>query len=149
MWLVRSWDHNWDTFLSGQVKLHLVAAQRNMALSSAPCSQWQEAVCWTRSMPPERVSSSCSILFLLLPEIYRHGGGGLVTKSCPILATPWTAACQAPLSMGFSRQEHWSGLPFPSPGDILVPGIVPSFSALQVDSLRTALWGKPYIDIDI
>ena len=41
-----------------------------------------------------------------------HGGGGLVAKSCPILVTPWTVACQAPLSMGFSRQEYWSGLPF-------------------------------------
>ena len=37
-------------------------------------------------------------------------------------ATPWTAACQAPLSMGFSRQEHWSGLPFPPPGDLPEPG---------------------------
>ena len=43
------------------------------------------------------------------------GGGGLVAKLCLTLATPWTAACQAPLSMGFSRQEYWSGLPFPSP----------------------------------
>ena len=42
----------------------------------------------------------------------RRGGGGLVAKLCPILAT---VACQAPLSKGFSRQEHWSGLPFPSP----------------------------------
>ena len=41
--------------------------------------------------------------------------GGLVTKSCPNLATPWTVATQAPLPMGFSRQEYWSGLPFPSP----------------------------------
>ena len=40
------------------------------------------------------------------------GGGGLVAKSCPTLAIPWTVACQAPLSMGFSRQEYWSGLPF-------------------------------------
>ena len=40
----------------------------------------------------------------------------LVTQSCPILVTPWTVACQAPLSMGFSRQEYWSGLPFSSPG---------------------------------
>ena len=45
-------------------------------------------------------------------------GGGLVAKSCPTLATPWILACQAPLSMGFSRQEYWSGLPFPSPGDL-------------------------------
>ena len=43
------------------------------------------------------------------------GGGALVTKSCPTLVTPWTVACQAPLSMGFSRQEYWSSLPFPSP----------------------------------
>ena len=43
------------------------------------------------------------------------GGGGVVTKSCPTLVTPWTGDCQAPLSVGFSRQEHWSGLPSPSP----------------------------------
>ena len=46
------------------------------------------------------------------------GGGGLVTKSYPTPATPWTVAHQAPLSMGFSRQKHWNGLPFPSPGDL-------------------------------
>ena len=46
------------------------------------------------------------------------GGGGLDTKSGPTLATPWTVPCQAPLSMGFSRQEYWCGLPFPSPGDL-------------------------------
>ena len=43
-------------------------------------------------------------------------GGGLVTKSCLTLVAPWTVACQVPLSMGFSRQEYWNGLPFPSPG---------------------------------
>ena len=42
------------------------------------------------------------------------GGGGLVAKSCSTLAILWTVACQAPLSMGFSRQEYWSGLPCPS-----------------------------------
>ena len=49
----------------------------------------------------------------------------LVAKSCPTLATPWTLAHQAPLSMGFPRQEYWSGLPFPSPGDLLDPDIKP------------------------
>ena len=44
-------------------------------------------------------------------------GVGLVAKSCPTIATSWTVARQAPLSMEFSRQEYWSGLPFPSPGD--------------------------------
>ena len=46
------------------------------------------------------------------------GGGDLVTKLCLTLATPWTIACQAPLAIGFSRQEYWSRLPFPSPGDL-------------------------------
>ena len=48
---------------------------------------------------------------------------GLVAKLCPTLATPWTAAHQAPLSMGFLRQEYGSGLPFPSPGDLPDPGM--------------------------
>ena len=55
----------------------------------------------------------------------QYGGGGLVAKSCPTLATLWTVACQAPLSTGFSRQEYWSGFPFPFPGDLPNPGIEP------------------------
>ena len=47
-----------------------------------------------------------------------------------LLATPWTAAHQAPPSMGFSREEYWSGLPFPSPGDLADPGIEPLSPAL-------------------
>ena len=71
----------------------------------------------------------------------------LVAKTCLTLATPWTVACQAPLSMGFSRREYWSGLPFPSPGDLPDPGIEPWSPALQADSLPTELWGKPYFKI--
>ena len=67
------------------------------------------------------------------------GGGGLVTKSCLTLATPWTVACQAPLSMGFSWQECWSGLPFPSPGDLPDPEIEPMSPTLQADSLLAEL----------
>ena len=52
-----------------------------------------------------------------------------------LFATPWTVAYQAPLSMGFSRQEYWSGLPFPSPGDLPYPGIEPVSPALQTDTL--------------
>ena len=58
-------------------------------------------------------------------------------------ATPWTVAHQAPLSMGFSRQESWSGLPFPSPGDLPNPGIEPRSPTLQADALPTELLGKP------
>ena len=68
---------------------------------------------------------------------------GLVTKSCPTLAVSWTVACQAPLSIGFSRQEYWSGLPFPSPGDLPDPGIEPGSPALQADSLPVEPEGKP------
>ena len=52
-------------------------------------------------------------------------------------ATPWTIACQAPLSMGFPRQEYWSGLPFPSPGDLPNPGIKP-MSPTLADGFFTA-----------
>ena len=57
--------------------------------------------------------------------------------------TPWTIACQAPLSMEFPRQEYWSGLPFPSPGDLPDPGIEPGCPALQADSLPSEPPGKP------
>ena len=57
--------------------------------------------------------------------------------------TLWTVAHQAPLSMGFSRQEYWSGLPCPPPGDLPIPGIEPGFPALQEDSLLSELTGKP------
>ena len=59
------------------------------------------------------------------------------------LATPWTIARQAPLSMGFSRQEYWSGLPFPSPGDLPNLEIEPGSPALQADSLPSEPQGKP------
>ena len=52
-----------------------------------------------------------------------------------LFATPWTVTYQAPPSMGFSRQEYWSGLPFPSPGDLPDPGIEPGSPALQADFL--------------
>ena len=57
-------------------------------------------------------------------------GCGLITKSCQTLATTWTVVCQAPLSMRFSKQEYWSGFPFPSPGYLPDPGIEPRSPAL-------------------
>ena len=61
--------------------------------------------------------------------------------------TSWTTAHQAPLSMGFSRQEYRSGLPVPSPGDLPNPGIEPRFPTLQADSLLSEPPGKPQVDI--
>ena len=60
-----------------------------------------------------------------------------------LFATPWTVAHQAPSSMGFSRQEYWSGLPFPSPGDLSNPGIKPRSPTLQTDILTSEPPGKP------
>ena len=59
-----------------------------------------------------------------------------------LFATAWTAARQVPLSMGFSRQEYWGGLPFPSPGDLPHPGIKPRSPALQADALTSEPPGK-------
>ena len=58
---------------------------------------------------------------------------------------PWTVAHQTSLSMGFSRQEDWSGLPFPSPGDLPDPEIKPVSPALQADSLPSELPGKQFV----
>ena len=59
-----------------------------------------------------------------------------------LFVTPWTAAYQAPPSMGFSRQECWSGLPFPSPGDLPDSGIKPGSPTLQADTLPSEPQGR-------
>ena len=60
-----------------------------------------------------------------------------------LFATPWTVAYQALPSVGFSRQEYWSGLPFPSPGDLPDPGIKPGSLALEADALTSEPPGNP------
>ena len=60
-----------------------------------------------------------------------------------LFVTPWTAAYQAPLSMGLSQREYWSGLPFPPPGDLPIPGTEFVSLALQKDSLLLSPWGSP------
>ena len=86
--------------------------------------------------------------FMFACEVFRFNSGTsivvvalLVTQQC-MTATPQTVACQAPLSMGFSRQEYWSGLPFPSPEDLPNPGIKPGSPTLQADSLPSELQGR-------
>ena len=63
-----------------------------------------------------------------------------------LFATPWTVAYEASLSMGFSRQEYWSGLPFPSPGDLPDPGIEPGSPTLEAEALTSEPPGKPYLN---
>ena len=60
-----------------------------------------------------------------------------------LFVTPWTVACQAPLSMGLSQQEYWSGLPFTSPGDLPNPGSKQEYPAMQANSLPSEPPGKP------
>ena len=64
-------------------------------------------------------------------------------RTCPTLVTPWTVACQAPLSMGFTKQEYWSGLPFPSPGHLPNPGIEPASPGLAGRFSTFEPLGKP------
>ena len=76
------------------------------------------------------------------------GGGDFIPKqsvlsSVHLFVIPWTVVYQAPPSMGFSRQEYWSGLPFPSPGDLPDPGIEPRSPALQADALPSEPPGNP------
>ena len=69
-------------------------------------------------------------------------------QSCPTLYDPMVCSPQAPLSMGLSRREYWSGLPCPPPGDLPDPGnepASPETSVLQADSLPLSHWGSPYI----
>ena len=86
---------------------------------------------------------SRNFISLSLPPVLNGSGDGLVAKPCPTLLQPHgTVALQALLSMGFFSQEYWSGLPFPSLGDLPEPGAKPLSVALQVDSLPTEGPGK-------
>jgi len=85
---------------------------------------------------------------------YCCGSGTFITLNVVVIvwslspvqffATPWTVAHQALLSMGFPRQEYWSGLPFPSPVDLPYPRIEPAFPAWQSDSLPLSYLGSPW-----
>ena len=72
-----------------------------------------------------------------------HQSESEVAQSYLTVCDPWTVANQAFPSMGFSRQEYWSGLPFPSPGDLLDPGIEPRSPILQADALTSVPPRKP------
>ena len=80
--------------------------------------------------------------FILLVVQARQASNRSVVSDSVI---PWTVVYQASLSMGFSRQEYWSGLLFPSPGNLPDPGIKPRSSALQADALPSEPPGKPTI----
>ena len=76
-------------------------------------------------------------------KVYYRERKGKSLSRVQLFVTPWTVAYQALPSMGFSRQEYWSGLPFPSPGDLPHPGIEPRSPAFQADALTSEPPGKP------
>ena len=75
-------------------------------------------------------------------EISYSGVHAQLLSCVRLFVTPWTTARQAPLSMRFSTQEYWSGLPFPPPGDLLYPGIKPVSLPWLVDSLPLHHFGR-------
>ena len=94
-----------------------------------------------------QATSPTQIVMLWVTQLYNLGqneelGESEVARSCPTLCTPWTVDCQAPLPMGFSRQEYWSGLTIPSPEDLPDPGIEPRFPTLEADVLPSEPPGK-------
>ena len=94
---------------------------------------------------PQLERNPCAVMGAALWDEGVSGGEAtwnavvLVTQPCPTLCDPMDGARQAPLFTGFSRQEYWSGLPFPSPGNLLNPGIEPRSPALQADSSPEAM----------
>ena len=89
----------------------------------------------------------CSVLCMCTLQMYTNSTFLQRVKVKPLsrvrlFVTPWAVAYQAPPSMGFSRQEYWSGLPFPSPGNLPDPGSEPESPALQADALPSEPPGK-------
>ena len=100
----------------------------------------QPAWCLAQAETNQSLQISASQTYLPLKQSCRKWKWNCLSLSCVwLFVTPWTVACHAPLSMGFSRQEYWSGLPCPSPGDLPDPEIKPP--ALQADSLLSELPG--------
>ena len=87
-------------------------------------------------------SISSVTLSVLRHNTTLHAALCLVAQSCPTVCDPWTVARQTPLSMGFPRQEYWSRLPCPPPGDLPSSGIKPRSPTLQADSLSSEPLGK-------
>ena len=120
---------------------------------------WTEEPGGLQSMGPQRVGHDCAtnsvtFTYFCKQSFYQTPCVCICVNTCArsvssIMSnsvTLWTIACQAPVSLGFSRQEYGSGLPCPPPGDLRSPGIEPTFPvspALRMDSLPLSLWGSP------
>ena len=96
------------------------------------------------SQSPTRLSDRSDLIYRDYRKSCCYVSHSIISDS----VNPWTVAHQVPLSMGVSRQEYWSRLPFPSPGDLPDPGIKPRFPALQADSLPFEPLEKPRKRVD-
>ena len=141
--------HRWIKFVWVYSHSLTLAPTKILIADSGQCTpvvHWLQSLhsIWDNSIPKDQASVTLlqgNCANETRDFMWEVGGrGGLVTKSCLTLALLWTVAGQAPLSMGFSRQEYWSGLPFPSLG---IPGIEPAFPAWQEDSLPLSHLGSP------
>ena len=108
------------------------------------CSSWEPLCClFHQATAWTRLELCCPVCTLPVPLWMKRKVKVKSLCRVQLFATPWTVAYQASPSMGFSRQESWSGLPSPSPGDLPNPGIEPRFPALQADALPSEPPGKP------
>ena len=143
--------------IASQSQIHLFP-QKAPIIGGDGCVFWKKLLTFYKSVCDDDHQPSSLLTYLVLKQPYQAGrvllspfysweGWGM--EGCPrfckvkvkslshvwLFATPWTVAYQAPQSMEFSRQEYWSGLSFPSPGDLPNPGIEPRSPALQADAL--------------
>ena len=114
---------------------------------SVPALKWLSINGWDRGMSRnETREAGGNYLYVCSKGCLRKSEVKSLSR-VRLFATLRTVAHQAPLSMGFSRQEYWSGLPFPSPGDLPNPGIEPRSPALQADALTSEPPGKPQVKV--
>ena len=120
---------------------------RRKGCPGVPLKQWHLSYpgseCWLVDAVGGRTLLTAVTTFAKVHSMFRKCC--VATKPCPTLCNPWTAARQAPLSMGFFRQEYWSGLPFPSPGIFPTQGLNLRLLPWQVDSLPLSHQGSPNI----
>ena len=128
-----------DDGCSHEIKRHLLLGRKAMTNLDSVLKSWEISLCQQRSVQSK-------LQFFQWPCMNVRVNEGVKSLSCVrLFVTPWTVAYQAPLSVGFFRQEYWSRLPFPPPGDLPNPGIEPlspASPALQADSLPTEPSGR-------
>ena len=130
--------------MSDSVSPWTVAHQAPLSMEFSRPEYWSRLPCPSpEDLPYPGEDLRADSLMFELPGFHESEVKMKSLSHVRLFATPWTVAYQAPPSMGFSWQEYWSGLPFPSPGDLPDPGIEPRSPALGADALTSEPPGKP------